>query len=249
MLEPAAKPSPWYKEWWAVALLAIGVMAILLGGILGVLMLYYLREIKAGRQPTFANVTGSGFTLSVTSTVRMGVVSRSDLETADDPYQGQRDAPVTVVEFVDFKCPNCKISAPILADIVAKYPTKINLIIRDFPAESLHPGATQLSEIGYCAAAQGKFWPWHDIIFERQETLTETLTTDDIYSLATAIGADPTRLQQCAQSEEARREVNSDYLTGVAAGVRGTPTFFINGEKIAGTIPQEAWVRFFDTIK
>ena len=249
MPELAPQPKSWYREWWAVTLLAVGVMLILFGGILGGLMLYYLRELKAGRQPAIANEAVGGFTASVTSSARVATIERSDLETADDPYKGNKNAPVTVVEFVDFKCPNCKVSAPILADIVAKYPEKIHLIIRDFPAESLHPGATQLAEVGYCAAAQGKFWQFHDIMFANQDTIPEVLTAEDINSIATTIGADPTRLQQCATSEEAKREVNTDYLLGVSAGVRGTPTFFINGERIAGTIPEDAWVRYFETIK
>ncbi len=248
MTDIAPSALPWYRQWWAVTLLAIGVMALLFGSVLGGLTWYYYREIQAGRSPSVVLESSYGFTSSVSSTVSFSKIGRDLLETKDDPDKGTKDAPVTVVEFVDFKCPNCLTVAPILSDILAKYPQKVHLIVRDFPAESLHPGATQLAYVGYCAFQQGKFWQFHELAFQNQSSWPATLSNQDIISIAASIGADSGRMVTCAASPEAQREVKEDYLTGVSAGVRGTPTFFINGEKVEGVIPHDIWQRYLESI-
>ena len=72
---------------------------------------------------------------------------------------------MTIVEFSDFHCPFCKRVVPTLAQLESKYGDKVKLVFRDFPIDSLHPGASKAHEAARCADEQGKFWPYHDKLF------------------------------------------------------------------------------------
>ncbi|MDO8509598.1 MAG: DsbA family protein, partial [bacterium] len=156
---------------------------------------------------------------------------------------------VIVVEFIDFKCPNTLKEEPILKRVLAKYGSKMKLIVRDFPAESIHPGANQLALIGSCAYQQGLYWPMHNWFFANHADLPEKMTDDDILNVAEKVGADAGKLADCMKKNITGTEVNHDYADGIRFGVQGTPTFFINGKHFEGAIPFEVWENFFKKIK
>ena len=85
----------------------------------------------------------------------------------DDPSVGPANAPVTIVEFSDFQCPDCKLSVPVIKEILAKYPDKVKVAYRDYPGPN-HPHAPQAAEAAQYAGDQGKFWEYHDNLFDRQ---------------------------------------------------------------------------------
>src|SRR5262249_23434782 len=88
-----------------------------------------------------------------------------------DPSQGYargtREAPVSIVEFSDFRCPYCKGVVPTLKQLASQYPERVRWVFRDFPIPSLHPDAPLAHEAARCAGEQGKFWAYHDLLFER----------------------------------------------------------------------------------
>ena len=233
----------WYQKWWGIAVL--GILGLICAAVLFFAGLtgYYWWQIKQGNGPAQAKQIFAGFDRSVKRT-QGGVIKREELETTDDPFFGSPNAKVTIVQFMDFKCPNSKNAYPIIKRLTAKYGNKIKLIVRDFPGESIHPGATKLSQIASCAGLQGKYWTISDLFFERQNDLPTDLSDKEIEILAEDAGINYNELDMCLKSGSAKVEVNKDYADGFKAGVAGTPTFFVNGEKIEGVIPWDAWEKF-----
>ncbi len=248
MGQPLLGTRSWYGHWWGKILIGFIVFSSVILVVFAVITAMYWWQIKHGVKPNIGTPSPGSFTASFApkSSVR---VDRSRLETADDPSLGRAGAPVTVVEFIDFKCPNSRAAAPIMDRVIARYGAKVHLIIRDLPVESTHPGATKLSELAYCAGREQRFWPMYQTLFNEQDTLPDVLDDAALQRLAERTGANFESMKTCLASASAFQEVQTDYLAGISAGVRGTPTFFINGEKIEGAIPFEAWERYLEKVK
>lgn len=172
----------------------------------------------------------------------------------NDPVLGDQKAPLTLIEFSDFQCPYCrKFWKETFFQIKKEYidTGKVKFVYRDFPL-SFHPAAQPSAAAGECAFEQGKFWEMHDKIFEEQEKLgqgTVQFTSDDLKSWAKQAGLESAKFDGCLDSGEYGDEVNKDSLDGQAAGVSGTPTFFIgkssedgeiDGTKLVGAQPFSA---------
>jgi protein-disulfide isomerase len=150
--------------------------------------------------------------------------------TAVDPDRhryGHPAAPVTVVEYGDFQCPYCRRAAPVLRELVDSSGGAVALVFRHFPLFTVHPFALTAA---LAAEASGPlFWRMHDLLFAHQDRLTDA----DLAGYAALIGArdvvgDP--------AQRFRPAVEADYRSGVAAGVRGTPTLFVAGERYEGSV-------------
>jgi len=155
----------------------------------------------------------------------------------DDPVKGDPNAPVTIVEFSDFQCPFCKrFFDQTLPDIEEQYikTGKVNFVYRDFPLSSIHPNA-QAAHIGAeCADEQGKFWEYHDILFEKQSEWSKTSLSDlnnVLEQFASEVGLESNSFGTCLESTTFLSEVNKDYSDGISYGVTGTPAFFIGNDK------------------
>jgi protein-disulfide isomerase len=169
-------------------------------------------------------------------------VFRVDVSTDGAPSRGPATAPVTVVEFQDFHCPFCKRVQPTLDQLVARYGERIRLVYRDFPIDQLHPQAHKAHEAARCAHVQGKFWPYHDLLYAKAPKAgPEELTT-----YARQAGLDVGAFERCLTSGSQRAAVQKDVDEGVRAGVTGTPAFFINGRLLSGAQPLESFVRLID---
>lgn len=237
---------PWYRTGWGVVFATIAVFLLTTVLIFVVITVRYWWKITHGQGEMLRRQFAGNFTTSVAGSASTQIDVKK-LVTSDDPFLGRPGAPVVIVEFVDFKCPNCKQAAPIMRDLAKQYGYTAHIILRDFPAESIHPGATQLSEIAYCAQRQGRFWEIHDVLFAEQEQLTTPLAPEQLKRLADQAGADYSKLTMCLAAPETTEEVKRDYLDGITLGVRGTPTFFVNGEKVEGVVLLETWKNYVDT--
>ena len=150
----------------------------------------------------------------------------------DDPSVGPANAPVTIVEFSDFQCPYCKLSLPTIKEILAKYPDKVRVVYRDYPGPN-HPHAQQAAEAAQCAGDQGKFWEYHNSLFDRQTPGSGWNFTE----LAKEIGLNQDAFVTCLNTGRYREEVAKDLQDGFKLGVTSTPTFFINGRPLVGAKP------------
>lgn len=161
----------------------------------------------------------------------------------DDPVLGDANAPVTLIEFSDFQCPFCrKFWRDTLPDIKKNYidTGKAKLIYRDFPLPSIHPMAEASAEAGECAQEQGRFWDMHDKIFAEQDEIgdnTVSYTSDDLKKWAGEIGLATQAFDTCLDSGRYKDEVQKDLADGIAAGVQGTPSTFVNGQILPGAQP------------
>ena len=155
----------------------------------------------------------------------------------DDPVKGDPDAPVTIVEFSDFQCPFCsRFFIQTLPALQENYidTGKVKLVYRDFPIDSLHPNARPVHIAAECADEQGKFWEYHDVLFENQgqwNRLNSADLSSQLNEYATSMGLNSASFDSCLSSQSIANEVNADYLQAAQYGASGTPTFFIGNEK------------------
>ena len=170
--------------------------------------------------------------------------ARADIDSDDDAVKGNSDAPVEIVEFSDFQCPFCeRFYTDTLPQLESEYINtgKVKLAFRDFPL-SIHPMAKPAALAAECAGDQGKYWEYHDKIFENQGRLSADVWDD----FATEIGLNVGTFNSCVSSGKHNAEIDADFAAGRAAGVTGTPAFFINGKLLVGAQPFEAFKQVID---
>jgi Na+/H+ antiporter NhaA len=165
----------------------------------------------------------------------------NDLVEAIDPVRdhirGPVDAPVTIVEYADFECPHCRRATPVLKELLGRHPGQIRLVFRHLPLTDVHANAALAAVASEAAAAQGKFWEMHDILFANQDDLMPA----DLKRYAAKIGLDVERFERDLLSERFDNRVAQDIDSADAAGVAGTPTFFINDVLYRGARTREAF--------
>ncbi len=242
-------PLRWYQKFSGIML--VSIVTVLIVGVLffGGTTIYYYWQIKNGNGAFLFQKFYGGFSADVKNTDQSGTFDRKTLELGTAPFLGANNPKVTIVEFVDFKCPYTKAEEPIIRQVMQKYGNKVKLIVRNFPVESTHPGSNQLSILAMCANEQHYYWPFHDWFFDNQESLGEDLSDDDIATLATHFDLDLPKMKACMDGQEMKTVVNKDYSDAASFGIGGTPTFFINGEKVEGVIPFDTWDGFLKNLK
>jgi protein-disulfide isomerase len=161
---------------------------------------------------------------------------------ATGPSKGPADAPVVLIEFSDYQCPFCKRAEPTVLEILQKYPTQVRLVYRHMPLDGLHPRARAAAIAAVCAENQGKFWEYHDLLFANQQALSDA----DLEKYATQVGLDPAAFKTCRQDPASETRVNTDATAARAAGLTGTPAFFVNGILVSGARPVEDFTRWID---
>lgn len=174
--------------------------------------------------------------------------SKSSPLAAFDPARtkGNPDAPLQILEFVDFQCPECAKAAKLLKRYMEDYPAGIFLAVKYYPLGELNsmPGAVY----GECAARQGKFWPMHDLLFDR---LPQWRTLKDVRPffnvIAKDVGLDIKELDHCLADDDVPSVIAAERITGESHFVRSTPTYFINGDIVVGVDAlRETLEKFFD---
>ena len=151
---------------------------------------------------------------------------------ATGPARGPKDAKITIVEFSDFECPYCGAAHDTVEKVMGEYAGKVRLVYRQFPL-SFHPHAAKAAEASLCAADQGTFWEYHDVLFKNQKKLEPM----ELKAHASEVGIDPQKFGQCLDSGDKKKAVDADQQAGLQAGVGGTPAFFINGIFLNGAQP------------
>lgn len=174
----------------------------------------------------------------------VALVSAKELED-DDPFLGDKNAPVTMVEFSDFQCPFCaRFRIQTLDQLKKEYidTGKVKFVYRDFPLDSIHPQARPAAEAAQCAHEQGKFWGYHDKIFENQQTLN----IENYKKWAIDLGLDTDKFNNCLESRNYQEEVSKDLSDATKAGGQGTPYFVIGKTPISGAQPYENFKAVID---
>jgi protein-disulfide isomerase/uncharacterized membrane protein len=154
--------------------------------------------------------------------------------------KGAPDAPLTIVEFSDFECPACRQAFGDLRELVRSRPD-VRLVFRHFPLDSrcnaqmqrqLHPAACQAAAAAECAGKLGRFWEYHDLLFENQKALDR----ESLFRYAREVGLDIPAFRACLDDPATMDRITADVAAGARLGIESTPTIFINGRRIQGSL-------------
>jgi predicted DsbA family dithiol-disulfide isomerase len=160
---------------------------------------------------------------------------------ADGPSKGPADARITIVEFSDFQCPYCQRSVATMEQVLAKYPGDVRLVYRHLPLDRIHPHARGAAEAAACADEQGRFWDYHDKLFQNNRALAK----EDLLRYASETGLDAQRFKACFEEHRFKDKVEADLQAARTVGISGTPAFVVNGILLSGAQPAE---EFFEVI-
>lgn len=172
-----------------------------------------------------------GYIISTRSPDSVPTVEATQLVQDDSPTLGPASAPVTLVEFLDPECESCRAAFPAIKQIVADYGDQVRLVVRYFP---LHGNSVLAAAATEAAGAQGKYWEMQELLFERQPEWGEQQTpqTTLFTQYAQDLNLDIERFVDDLDNPEILAKIERDRADGVAVGVTGTPTFFINGQLV-----------------
>jgi protein-disulfide isomerase len=152
---------------------------------------------------------------------------------------GNPNAPVKIVEYVDFQCPACASGAADLKKYLSTFPDKIYLEVKYYPLGG-HMHALTAAKFVECAAREGKFWPYSELVFERQAQWRDLFDSYPVFeAIAKEVGLDHEKMQACVASDDVREKVLKEKDEGTSLGVKSTPTYFVNGQMMVGPKPMK----------
>src|SRR5215472_10997777 len=154
---------------------------------------------------------------------------------SSDHVCGPENATYTLVEYGDYECPDCGRLYVILRDLQRDVASRLRIVFRHYPRSGSHPHAQQAAEAAEAAAAQGKFWEMHTLLFERQEALQ----TRDLIRYAGELGLNAEQFRNELKHQTYRDRVRADFIAGVQNVVYGTPGLFLNGARYDGDWDRE----------
>ena len=160
---------------------------------------------------------------------------------ADIPVKGAKDAKVTVIEFTDYQCPFCSRANQVLPQIEQAYGKDVRIAVRHLPL-NFHKDAHLAAQAAFAAAEQGKFWEFHDKMFENQKALSRA----DLETYASAVGLNLGKFKAALDSGKFKARVDEELQAASKVGARGTPAFFINGKLVSGAQPFENFKKVID---
>lgn len=159
---------------------------------------------------------------------------RAEVKIGESPVKGDKKAEYTIIGFSDFQCPFCKRGDDTIKEVLKKYDKKVKYVFKHLPL-GFHPQAAPASKAAYAAGKQGKFFEYHDKLFENQAKLGEELYVQ----IAKDLNLDIDRFNKDRVSEGAEKQIQEDTKQAQEIGVQGTPGFILNGVKILGAYPLE----------
>ena len=162
-----------------------------------------------------------------------------------DHLEGAAGAPVVLVEYGDYECPDCLNAWPIVKKLREEMGERLAFTFRHFPQTSIHPHASAAAQAAEAAGSQGRFWEMHDLLFRNQKRLADL----DITHLALQLGLEVYKFQADFERTSHVRRIREDLDAGAASGVRGTPTFFINGCRYAGKVDVASMLAAIDAAR
>lgn len=172
------------------------------------------------------------------------LTERVEVEIGDSPVKGNKKADYTIIAFSDFQCPFCKRGDDTVKQVIEKYGDKVNYVFKHFPL-SFHPEAAPASKATWAAGKQGKFYEYHDKLFEHQGELGEELYV----KIAKELSLNIDKFDKDRNSEEAQKQIDQDMADGKEVGIQGTPGFILNGVKILGAYPFDHFEKVIDGLE
>jgi len=218
-----------HKKWFRV--LAVIFLLIFLSLIIA-LIFYFVNAVK--------NYKNSDFKFDNP----VNAISKAEQEKiiGDGYWIGSNNPKITIVEFGDFACLMCKNSFSKIRELGIKYKDDVKIVFRDFPVIS--ENSMNLAIAARCAGEQGFFWVMHDKLFINQGKSS----TIEIKEMAEQIGLDIDRFNNCFDSKKYISAINKDLEMARELNIKGTPTWFINGNKVSGDVPYNIFLNIIEEL-
>ncbi len=226
------KKEPYLKGITKVVYNFLNIVIVICGIVVAIMLRYYLS----------ADVQGFDYNKYMEY---VNSAKRFDVDISNDPYYGNKDAKLVIVEFSDFECPFCKKAALQVKKVLSGYKDRIKLVFKNFPLHTecnaavkrdVHPNACRLAKMAECAFRQDKFWVMHDLIFDRQEKIKHKKLDSEIFtSLVDGAGLDKDDFNRCMSDGSVLLSIKEDTLWGKKLKISSTPTFVINGVRFNGS--------------
>jgi len=225
LAEEMIKKTKWYRRWWGRLILV--VLVIFLSLI--VALIFYTRAVIIKIQ-TGQLTADQLFGRTATTTPAQNF---PNMVVAGAPSLGSKDAKVVIVEFGDFQCTYCQQEQAVIKQLLKDYGNKIFFVFRDFPLIADHPNSGNAALAADCANDQGKYWEMSDLLFANPNGINIT----NLKTWAVQLGLDTIQFGTCIDTAKYQKKIETDLLDGYNAGVKATPTFFINGYRLEGAVP------------
>ena len=161
------------------------------------------------------------------SDAAMGAIPEAAL-TAGDHVMGDENAKLMLLEYGDYECPACIQAEPLIQHLVETHRGRLRFVFRHFPLVEVHPNAELAAEAAEAAAAQGRFWPMHHLLFAQ----VHHLTPDALAGYAQSLGLDMNRFNAELADHIYTQRIQEHRRAGERSGLRATPTFFLNGQAV-----------------
>lgn len=155
---------------------------------------------------------------------------------SQNPSRGEAGAPITIVAFIDFECPFSQQGHAVFERVAKRYEPVARVVFKHFPALAIHPNSMAAANAAACAHEQNKFWELYNSLFA-----TKALGRDELATQAQKIGLDADAFNHCLRAQTYQEVIDADLRDGLALGVRGTPTYFVNDVMIEGVVEEEVW--------
>lgn len=171
------------------------------------------------------------------------MANRVDVPLNGAPVKGAEDAPITIVEFSDFECPFCSRVLPTIDQVMKEYKGKVKLAFRHNPLP-FHKNAVPAHKAAMAAQEQGKFWEYHDKLFQNQKALTQ----ENFVKWAKELGLNVEQFKKDMEKSAYEKRMKEDMQFAKTHGATGTPAFFINGVKVVGARPFDSFKEVIDAL-
>jgi protein-disulfide isomerase len=220
-----------------ILLSLFGIILLIFGGFFG----YYLwaqkyapdslkKELSEKFNPSFSKAPGLGNSQS------QATKNVQEFIRAHNPTLGSESSRITIVAFIDFECPYCQKSYPIFEQMLEKYGSAVRVVYKNFPIPAIHPNAMGAAIASGCAHEQKKFWPYYHILFREKN-----LSSQRIQMIGQDLKINTIEYLTCIEEERPNKNITEDIEDGIALGVQGTPTYFVNQQKIEGVLDLDSW--------
>lgn len=158
--------------------------------------------------------------------------------TKEDHIKGNPLATAVLIEYSDMQCPACRAYYPVVKRVAEELGTKVQVVYRHYPLERIHKNARLAATAAEAAGKQGTFWEMHDMLFDNQEKWSESSDAKKLISgYAATLKLSLEQFEKDLSDDAIKKKIDSDLDGGTAAGVQGTPTFYLNGKKLESTPP------------
>ncbi len=201
--------------------------------------IYFTWQLKYGSPETLATLTRTldgSFSKEVNTDAPTFRTDYRSFIRSHNPTMGNPDAPVEVIMFIDFECPYCQASFPVFKQVMDSFGDGVRVVFKQFPLETIHPNARNAAEASMCAEEQDKFWQFYDRAFS-----VKRLDESSLYTYAVESGLNAFAFDACFKDKKYAKSIDQDLTDGIELGVRGTPTYIINGQFVEGVITLDEW--------